>query len=295
MSDPIIVSVRSQSSPAGGPVVPYHFTGQLNGARELLVLVHGFNDSYDYGLKVYKAFLEKLNNQFSTGTSQVVEFLWPGDEPNKLLSTVAYPLQIAKARQSAVELDKFLWAFPGSGQTTIHFVGHSLGCRIIMEILTRWANAGPPPNMNLRTVVLMAGAVVVKHVDIGGRFRPGATLCNNNPVLYSKGDHVNQWAFPAGETAGGEGFFPTAVGRTGGPPNTWHTPQPMATPDGNPYGHSNYWFGTESAASVAFALGGAPPRATPLNAITSNPAPEASDLPDREIPPGFLIARPAFA
>ena len=69
----------------------------------------------------------------------------------------------------------------------------------------------------------------------------------------SEGDPVLHWAFPLGETAGGEGVFPTAVGRTGGPAGTWHAPLPMAH-DGKPYVHGSYWPGDESSTAVAFAL-----------------------------------------
>jgi hypothetical protein len=115
-----------------------------------------------------------------------------------------------------------------------------------------------------------------------------------NPVLYSKGDEVLHWTFPLGETAAGEGFFPTAVGRTGGPPNTWHVPNAMSHA-GEAYSHGSYWPGEESATVAAFALGGAPAADTPENAIASIPPPMKNTIAARAIPARSLLARPAFA
>ena len=270
-------------------------SGHLDGNSHLLIFVHGYNNSRTDALNSYATFRDHLLLKFSTLTAQIVEFLWPGDDPNKIISTLSYPNQIKPAKESAVQLDKYFRGLGNTRPTVIHFVGHSLGCRVIVELLTAWANASPPPNMSIGVVVLMAAAVVVKNVDSGGALRNGATITLRNPVLYSKGDPVLQWAFPLGETAAGEALFPVAVGRTGGPSNTWHVPQSMVHADGKLYVHGDYWPGDESCAAVASALGGAPDLVTPVNAIAAIPAPAANAIASRLTPVRTLPARPAFA
>src|SRR4029077_7441266 len=100
---------------------------------------------------------------------------------------------------------------------------------------------GLPPNIQFGTIVLMAAAVVVRHVDQGGQLRSAAKLSERTLVLCSEGGPSLQWAFPLGETAARDGFFPTAVGRFGGPLQTWKQRVPMATAAGTPYVHGSYW------------------------------------------------------
>ena len=295
MTDPVIISVRRPNTNAGGPVVPVREeVGHLGGNSHLLILVHGYNNSRAQALELYAEFLSHLKNKFGTLTAQVAEFMWPGDEPNKIISTLSYPNQIQPAKDSAAELDRYFRSFGGARPAVIHFVGHSLGCRVIVELLTAWANAGLPPNLSVGVVALMAAAIVTRNVDYGGALRKGATLSLRNSVLHSKGDPVLQWAFPLGETAAGEAFFPTAVGRTGGPANTWHVPLPMAH-DGNAYSHGDYWPGDESCAAIAFALGGAGDRVTPQNAIAASPGLATNGIAFRSTPVRNLGARLAFA
>jgi pimeloyl-ACP methyl ester carboxylesterase len=235
-----------------------------------------------------------LRIKFSTLTAQVAEFLWPGDEPNKIVSTLSYPNQIQPAIDSAKALANYFALLPHSRPMVVNFVGHSLGCRVVVELLSRWAHGGLPPNTSVGVVVLMAAAVVVRNVDANGALRSGATLSAKNPVLCSEGDPVLQWAFPMGETAAGEAFFPTAVGRAGGPANTWHVPLPMAH-NGVLYVHGSYWPGDESCTAVAFALGGTPARSTPENAVAANPAPVENSIEFRSTPVRTLGSRAAFA
>jgi hypothetical protein len=163
---------------------------------------------------------------------------------------------------------------------------------VILEMLAQWTG-GLPPNVFVGVVVLMAAAVVVKQVNAGGALRSAATLTLKNSVLYSEGDPVLHWTFPIGETAGGEGFFPTAVGRAGGPGATWHYPDPMSH-NGQAYVHGSYWPGEESSTAVAFALGGAPARITPEHAMVTSPPPVENAIESRATPVRNLDTRAAF-
>jgi pimeloyl-ACP methyl ester carboxylesterase len=295
VNPPLQLSVRMQDS--GGPVAPAVNLsgGHLNGNDNVLILVHGYDNSKKDADASYTTFINDLVAKFPTYIGQIAEFYWPGDFPIPVISALSYPNQIQPAIESAQRLSTFLWNLMGArnGPMEISFVGHSLGCRVVLELLALWTG-GMPPNIRVGTVVLMAAAVLVKHVDQEGQLRAAATLTDNGVVLSSKGDPVLHWAFPVGETAAREGFFPTAVGRFGGPNQTWKASLPMFDA-GKPYTHGSYWPGDESASAVAVALGGAPPRLLATSGIGENaPSPE-NVVSSRETPIRSLTAQPAFA
>jgi pimeloyl-ACP methyl ester carboxylesterase len=176
----------------------------------------------------------------------------------------------------------------------VNLVGHSLGCRVILELLAQWTG-GLPSNIRIDSIVLMAAAVAVKHVDDEGRLRPAAMLSRQTTiVLDSQGDRVLHWVFPLGETVVGEASFPTAVGRFGGPLNTWHIALPMATAVGKAYDHGSYWPGEEAASEVAVALGGVAVRKVRLNALVDNPSPPQRGLSARTTFSRVTPSRPRF-
>jgi pimeloyl-ACP methyl ester carboxylesterase len=295
MNPPLQLSVRLRDS--GGPVADTVSLsgGQLDGNDTVLILVHGYDNNFSDALASYTTFVSDLGAKFPTYIGQIAEFYWPGDLQIRIISVLSYPNQIQPAIESAQRLSAYLWNLKGArnGPMEVSFVGHSLGCRVVLELLALWTG-GMPPNIRLGTVVLMAAAVLVKHVDQGGQLRAAATLIDDELVLSSKGDPVLHWAFPLGETAAREGFFPMAVGRFGGPSQTWRASLPMFD-YGKPYTHSSYWPGDESSNAVAVALGGAPPRLIATAGIVENvPAPE-NVVSARETPVRSLPARPVFS
>ena len=269
--------------------------GQLDGSDSVLILVHGYDNSLKDAATSYSTFINDLIAKFPTYIGQIAEFYWPGDSPIRIISVLSFPDHIQPAIESAQRLSAYLWNLKGArnGPMEISFVGHSLGCRVVLELLALWTG-GMPPNIRLGTVVLMAAAVLVKHVDQGGQLRAAATLIDDELVLSSKGDPVLHWAFPLGETAAREGFFPTAVGRLGGPQRTWKTSLPMFE-SGKPYTHGSYWPGDESANAVAVALGGAPPGLIATTGIVENAPAPANVVSSRETPIRSLPAQLAFA
>jgi hypothetical protein len=64
-------------------------------------------------------------------------------------------------------------------------------------------------------------------------------------VLYSDHDQVLQYAFPIGQTSGGDGFFPSAVGRAGEPAAKWDGFEAAG------YDHGYYWFGGKPDAKAS--------------------------------------------
>jgi|SRR5882762_2143404 len=295
MNRAVQLSVREKESGGSVALAVNATGGQLDGNDHVLILVHGYNNSFTDAEKNYKGFLDHFTENFPAYIGQTAEFFWPGDSPIKIISILSYPNQIEPAIQSAQRLSAYLWNFKGArnGLMEVSLIGHSLGCRVVLELLALWTG-GMPASIRLGTVVLMAAAVLVNHVDQAGQLRAAAMLSNNTLVLHSEGDAVLHWAFPLGETAAREGFFPTAVGRFGGPLRTWKQPLPM-TAAGKAYGHGSYWTGDESSNAVVAALGGAPPRILPENGTLENPLTSENSLLSRPSPVRVLAAQPKFA
>jgi pimeloyl-ACP methyl ester carboxylesterase len=263
------ISVRQPNTPSGGGLAGEVRleSGFIDGHNEVLILIHGYNNDQDSAHYEYEIFLSHLGAKFASYTGQPAEFYWPGDTPNRIVSTLSYPNQIHPAIQSGGMLADYLQGRfgPQGGPVVINLVGHSLGCRVVLELLARWTG-GVPPNIRLGVVALMAAAVLVRHADAGGQLRAASTLSSKSFVLYSQGDSVLRWTFPLGETVAGEGDFPSAVGLNGDPSNTWYARLAMAE-DGTAYNHLSYWEGESAAAAIASALGSA----TPAPAVTNTP------------------------
>jgi hypothetical protein len=194
---------------------------------------------------------------------------WPGDEANAALGAAAYPLKIKVAQRAAERIFEYLAGVfgPGGAPIMLHVVAHSLGCRLTLELMQRLSARGTGVVIN--SVTLMASAVPVGKVDPSGPLRNGVDAANRVCVLHSTGDAVLHWAFPLGQTAGGDGFFPTAIGRFGGPTGVWTRGASMSN-DGKLYGHSSYWPGVQSANAAAAFMGIAVANRPPITLVPSH-------------------------
>lgn len=271
--------------PAGGPVADA--VRELNppfprGRRRVVLLVHGYNDTEDAARRAYRAFaadVAALGPTAQALLADVARLYWPGDAALGPLSFLSYPFEIAPATESAEKLTAYLRTLGGPGGTPMElfFVSHSLGNRLLLEVLDRLA-ASPAPSVHVAAAVLMAAAVPVGMVGEDGALRPGAALPGTTLALYSRDDMVLHWAFPLGETVAGEGFFPTAVGRFGQPPGVWTERQELAGD-----GHGDYWRDPRAAALVARRLGAAVPWETATAGVAERSLPAATAVPARAI------------
>jgi predicted alpha/beta hydrolase family esterase len=278
------LSVRQD--PVGGEVsatVKLSSAPFPQGRRRVVLLVHGFNNTESAARASYDRFTDDLD-ALGAGAAPVLADLgkvyWPGDKDLGPASFLSYPAEMTPAQDSAALLAAYLAALvgPGGSTTEIYLVGHSLGNRVILEMLTRFAAMPLPVTVQVAGGCLMAAAVQVDMVEAGGALRPGATLWTKTLTLYSRDDRVLHWAFPIGQTAALEGFFPTAVGRFGQPGDLWATRQELVGDD-----HSDYWGDPRSAALVARLLGVAVAVDIPASEISSNAIPESAPPPDRAL------------
>ncbi|MHB1863688.1 MAG: alpha/beta hydrolase family protein [Gemmatimonadaceae bacterium] len=284
--------MRRPGCDSGGPLVDVH--GALPpGGGAVLLLVHGYANSASAARDSWGAFLEGIAAVKIGGwmPRNPTGLQWPGDEPIAGLNQASYPLKIDVSRDAARRMDAYLRAMagPGSAPLMLSVVAHSLGCRLVAELLECLAQP-PAHSVVVDRVVLMAAAVPTDRVDRGEELRAGVDWAGGICALYSEGDPVLRLAFPIGETVGGDGFFPTAVGRHGGPGATWMVTRQMAH-DGSLYGHSDYWAGPESAAAAAAFFWIPVAASVAARGTLAHGLPEVTAIPSRATPSRAIAAR----
>jgi alpha/beta hydrolase family protein DUF900 len=284
--------ISARKAPAGGAVSDVITTSQgfsLRASR-LIILIHGYNVNLQNGQNGYSAFgrlLQTRGLQELSVLGQVISFLWPGDENIALIAGLFYPAKMQAARDSATLLAKFLVGLRGPNGAPIQviLVAHSLGNRVSLEMIT---DLIAQPNQSwgrMEGFCLMAAAVTTGMVDAGGRLFSAARSLRTR-TMFSEADKVLHWAFPPGETAAGDGFFPQAVGRFGNPVPIW-----SERFDLQPYDHGNYFPGLptgtgvddRSAQLVAQFVGVAVPIPLSTNQILPNVLPPGNAIPSRRL------------
>jgi hypothetical protein len=211
----------------------------LAGRSRVILLCHGYANSVDVARKSYSKFVDNFISQFPMAKpidTDVFEFYWPGDEPYPGVSQLSYPFQIKNAKGTAILLAEYLINLPApaTGEIELYLVAHSLGNRVAVELLRLLI--GGRGKLTLRGILMMAAAVPVDKVSVGGVLHDAALLMTQQFVLHSESDWVLKAAFRFGETAAFEGFMPHAVGQFGDPAAQWTNTKDMPN-----YGHSDYW------------------------------------------------------
>jgi len=187
------------------------FTTATQGQR-LIVLVHGYNNSLSFGRTRLTRFMKMLSAGGNTDVMLAV--LWPGDGWAKALS---YPFEARDADDTATAL--FKWICIHVDKTArIAFVGHSLGCRVVMNTAQQLARQMGAARLD--RICLMAPAL---DNDCLGRtditcYKEATLAANRVAVLASEEDLVLHFAYPLGDLIHtillGERWG-TALGRTG--------------------------------------------------------------------------------
>jgi pimeloyl-ACP methyl ester carboxylesterase len=142
--------------------------------RRCAFMVHGFNNHAGEAARAYNGFrVQQLARV--PGLSELAldrrlaDVHWPGDAewwgPLDPLDFLVYPEAVAHARESAAQLAALI-AHALPALDVVDFVGHSLGCRVILETLQRMADDDTP--VHVGRVVLMAAAVPADFLEPGG-------------------------------------------------------------------------------------------------------------------------------
>lgn len=281
-----LLSVRAAD--VGGPVASQVSPPSFSPASPLLViLVHGYNVNKQGARASYSAFTSLLQKYGITTLStygQIVGFCWPGDVNLGIFSGLAYPTEMGAVRASASLLADFLMTLRGPQGLPIQLivVAHSLGNRLALQLI---GNLLQQSNRilwgRIEGLCLMAAAVPVSMVEDVNKLG-AAAQASKTRVLFSRNDTVLHWAFPPGETAAFEGFFPQAVGLFGNPVTAW-----TSRFDLQPYNHGDYFSGKgnddRSARYVAQFLGAAVPTELSRSQPFSRSLPAPNVVSAREI------------
>ncbi len=276
------LSVRVDGSSGVAPAVRDPDGLKNSGSHHILLLVHGYNNSYDDAQESYGKFIDNLQQELARSRAApdaIAKFHWPGDESTFFGTTAGYAFDINHARDAAQRLATYLTGLPipGTASLRITIVGHSMGCRLILEALGRMPNA---PAISL--VGLMAAASPVDFVKRGARlFRTG------NPPrrmlkFFSERDIVLQIAFPLGQWQAfqlqiEDDNYSKAVGRHGHPAE-------FGSPVQTENGHSKYWGDDEIAAKMVRQIDATIPAPIPVAAVPARTLPPVAELAGRSLP-----------
>jgi esterase/lipase superfamily enzyme len=212
-------------------------------ARYVLLLVHGFNNSRSDAETSYRIFTTHIRpglERSRVAPDAIAQFHWPGDESMGILPrATGYARDFRRALDSAMRLAKFLEGLTatrtGTSPLRITLLGHSLGCRLILEALSTPSNTPPA----IEIIGLMAAATPVDLARKGGALFGTAKPPRQVLKFCSEQDQVLHLAFPLGQIAalatGETSTNLEAIGRFGHPIEFGlRSPRPKN-------GHSDYW------------------------------------------------------
>lgn len=249
---PLIISLRI--SPVGGEVAHSPDLTAIKSLRTkstLTLLVHGYNNTLAEAQASFSAFLDIQRELYGAQTlsdlpsdRDIAQVFWPGDGWG-VLGALYYPVALQHAALAAPVLADVLEELSRSsgGVLTVEFVGHSMGCRLILETMKRLEHSA---QVSVSRAALMAAAVPVQFLE-DANHAPSLVdefqwMCDHGALsLYSPMDAVLSGAFPAGETISADEhcLFPVALGH-----DQWQVSKPHDRFEQDIVagaGHSDYW------------------------------------------------------
>lgn len=269
--------ITLRERPRGGNPLRESFGTEAahSGTLRKILLVHGYNVSVPEAAESFNTF-EAWFDVFAPRLAPTcLRVFWPGDAFVPFIRALRYPSRLGNAKKSSSALAWFLVRSAQKGTTDIVLIGHSLGCRLILETLRRVdrlkRRCPEIPDFKLR-FILMAPAVPVRLVSDGGLLQPATQTAEFRGVLYSRHDEVLGRIFEFGQTLGNDGLPRPidAVGRTGLPgTSVWSKSHELLF-----HRHGHYWSSIDAARIIAGWLG-----------AQTVPAPARAPLHYRELAP----------
>ena len=297
------LSVRTDAS--GGGVLP-QVAGTLGAyGSQIVFLFHGYNDSLAVARQSYSAFLQNFpgpgNPLHDKWQPAIRSCFWPGDKAWGPFSFASYPLEIGAAKDSAAVFANFLanLAVPGGATLDIYFIAHSLGNRLVLELLTALEDLKSSGRLSsqiqFKGFCSMAAAVPVAFAEPSGSLFRAATLSSTRRTLFSESDTVLHFAFPLGESAADEGFFPTAIGRFGQPQSDFTAEAEMFIAPGHGYNHGDYWSQPATIPQISAFFGVPTPSGPASTSVAAHSLPAPNALAQNAITSRDLPSRPSFS
>jgi hypothetical protein len=227
---PYVLEGDGTASPPGMTSVSWNAIPILAKGKNVLLAAHGFNVSYEDGLRS----LSHLETALEMRPGELfLGVLWPGDW---VIPAVNYPFEDKVASHGGVLLGDFCNRWLASSQS-ISFLSHSLGARVILEAI----KASKRP---VRRACITAGAV--NSGCLREEYRLAAGNCGQIRTLSSRQDLVLEFAYPPGDLLADaldpdHPPFEAALGR-GGPSGAFGaTILPSEISDVIPYDHGDYF------------------------------------------------------
>lgn len=212
----------------------------------LIVLVHGFKTSRARALQGWLLFDDRFRRVSKPSAGILLCGLhWPGDHPWPFFSAPTFSMRISDAEQSGDRLARVLWNLPA---TEIILVGHSLGCRAVLQSLLVTKAEAPARAPRISHAFLMAAAVGEADCDRAGVFSRRRVGDAKQVVFHSSRDRVLRHLFGLG-TLPYNGLRGVAVGRFGAPEMRWDRREDTGL------GHGEYWKSWFAAQQIAETLG----------------------------------------
>lgn len=296
------LSVRSDAT--GGDVLP-QVAGSLGAyGSQIVFLFHGYNDSFAIASQSYASFFQNFpaagNPLRDKWQPAIHSCYWPGDKSWGPVSFASYALEMGPAKQSALVFSRFISTLhaPAGGTLDLSFIAHSLGNRVVLELLfalqTMKAAGRLSSQIQFKGFCMMAAAVPVSLVESNADLYAAATLSATRRTMYSEADTVLHLAFPVGETAAFEGFFPTAIGRYGQPESNWTAESEMFISPGHGYNHGDYWSQPNTIPQISAFLGIPTAAARASASVLEHSLPAPSSIPQNQLPSRSLPSSPCF-
>ncbi len=184
---PVAIDVRGEWH-GGDLALPRTRFVTLAGRTELVVFVHGFNNSIESAMDNWDIACKILRNARIPPHkfNRLALFYWPGDEKNAVFSKLRYFDKIEVAIRAGEWLADYLAGF-GSPQRPLRLsiVGHSLGCRVALSALRA---LGSSASVQVQRVVLMAAAVPEGLCEPGRVY--GTPCAESEHVMFSAKDEA---------------------------------------------------------------------------------------------------------
>jgi len=220
---------------------PKNFKFEYSSRMRFIFLVHGFDNNKTEATRNYESFVKQLNTYTNKLDNDIFGIYWPGYSRKGIwgLRKFYYPKAVKNAKLICKNLAEYLSKKkgPNGSRCKVILIGHSLGCRLILEALTELSRR---KSYNKIDTFLLAAAVPVEYVIAGGRLGSGVQLASKSYVFYSQDDRTLFRYFEIGQMfSSGEVFNPEPIGLYGNPSyGIWDERIHMKGFD-----HSDYWIG----------------------------------------------------
>jgi predicted alpha/beta hydrolase family esterase len=261
-----------------------------NGSPRIYLLVHGFNNDENQAKVRYQAFRERVAQFIGDDAERIWELYWPGYEnvisqplrkhllpalAQNLYTATNYHKQVPKAIRFGKILGRYLLQLRAQFHPTeVVLIGHSLGCRLILEAMAAMQSSRAERS-RVPAILLMAGAVPVEHLRLSGNLDAAVRFPERRIALYSRRDTVLRWAFPEGQRLSGDGAYRAeALGLNGAPRECW------TARDQTMLKHGEYWASKSTTPNVVRLFGKSMPHALPYTEIVPRTIASPSPLPE---------------